>query len=575
LQIKNILHCVADTNEIQSYSDPLALVQCFIGIVSNKDISKQLSFTSNANQASLSRLISNKRNQITSERESYLSHTFNNECDQIKKATFKLAEFDSFCGRFHITECFNSTRSMIDFNVFCQIFPNLQDIQIMLTNNTAFSTQTIDYLHYNLSSLAIRESESFRTIEFCYESAVIPYSVRSQFTARLQDRFDRIGWAVSMENNASNQESIFFIKINIPSTIPPPPPPPVEYGRNNSFGFFLDQNQANYNTFQSPFLRSMSNSLRESLIPRDDADQPRRRKNTVQRLQLRIIQHPLSYDDHESTTCCLCCRDFVHSMSREERVAKLVCGFVRISGQDASMPIPSEIYQICMNYVGSAKYFTHHQLQTAAEQRQESRRRCQRDCERCCEDCCDDIRRCFRRCGSCCEDYCCDGPFPYIWSGLLAIVLLGLAFGKDIAALVIYGLNDHCTDTLQHSKYIDVQTLGIDEWILYGAVSHSTWYVVLVCYACCLLPSCGCRCCDRLTEDLGSCFGCSIVVAWLFFFAWAVVGFLMHSEMLNETPQDANCRDVVLSWCILQIVEPFVPFISVCCIFLFIDWDDD
>ena len=58
----------------------------------------------------------------------------------------------------------------------------------------------------------VRNKEIQRIIKFCYESRIVPYTVRDSMANALQDDFDNIGWAISIEET-DEHEAICFTKI--------------------------------------------------------------------------------------------------------------------------------------------------------------------------------------------------------------------------------------------------------------------------------------------------------------------------------------------------------------------------
>eukprot|EP01084_Bolivina_argentea_P008297 15530_1 len=177
-------------------------------------------------------------------------------------------------------------------------------------------------------------------------------------------------------------------------------------------------------------------------------------------LQLRIINESLTYNrEFTCNTCCLCCRDLVTRLSKDERVIKLIYGFIRTH---TKYNVPSVILQLFMDYVGTANEFKHHQLQSNKEYRKQKCYFWIEDCQYNIDDCCGKHLRNF-------VDYSvcpfCNGCFPIIF----LIVCVIIIYGKDIALLIIYGLN-MCDNTLINDKlFIALQS---NQWITIGCISH-------------------------------------------------------------------------------------------------------
>ena len=262
-------------------------------------------------------------------------------------------------------------------------------------------------------------------------------------------------------------------------------------------------------------------------------------------LKLRIISEPLHNKKTNSTSKCLCCKDFVSPLSDQERVIKLTIGFMR---KYSTEKIYSDIYSLCIDYVGDKSGFNAKQLRSNKELRK-------MQCT---------LQRCWLH-GPFCQcvdqsqgdwDADCDlvdascGRWLLFISGLLKYVILGgFLFGKDIAALVINGMND-CNDTIESgsSQYI---SFDVSTWIVTGCSVHLIGLMIQSCIPFCYE--------FYEKERLFKSAFCGLATSGsflLFSVAWLVIGFLLWSEM--DSTEDTICQNAVLSWSIIQAVAVFV-----------------
>ena len=419
----------------------------------------------------------------------------------------------------------------------------------------------IAYLYQNLSSYTIRQS-SFQKIEFCYQSQFIPQF--DQMTSKLQDHFGNIGWIILVQHNGHDHTSIHFINMNdyietntnpnyrptlLIETTRPTLPSQTEHAEEDWMQHELFDNYESSGTGQE-----MKVIFNDRFAAKD--------------LQLRIVYQPLGYKKKKNcATCCLCCKDLVDPLSKEERVIKLTIGFIRIY---SSKEISTDIYSLCMDFVGEAEGFSINQLMSNTELSKVRRDEfleeyCKCDCQLCWlkvrwkwnsvvdfiwEFCCpwDFKDGCWcREFGECFWEWPED---TYCFSLLFKlIVILTFLFGKDIAGLIIIGTND-CNNTIDgdgESKYV---SFDVFTWILVGCVVHLVNIVLIpVLYA----ILCG-------KDGEGSLFtvcGCML----MFCAGWMIIGFLMYSEM-----NDSNyaCKSMVLSW---SIIQAFETVLGPCCVF--------
>ena len=69
-------------------------------------------------------------------------------------------------------------------------------------------------MYQNLARYEIRSSATFQKFEVCFETKLVPSTIRDQMASELQDDFNNIGWAISIENNEENDESVYFTNVH-------------------------------------------------------------------------------------------------------------------------------------------------------------------------------------------------------------------------------------------------------------------------------------------------------------------------------------------------------------------------
>jgi len=140
---------------------------------------------------------------------------------------------------------------------------------------------------------------------------------------------------------------------------------------------------------------------------------------------------------------------------------------------------------------------------------------------------------------------------------LFALPLFGFYCATDIALLIVNGQND-CGDTLAQSKHF---SFSLHEFIVIGTVTH---IVVIGLWCFCGGGAAGLteRGRDNFAINNGFkyFFGCIVFSFWSWVFSWMVLGFLAWKEMNG----DKQCKDVMLAWNILRVLEcvatPFLAF---------------
>ncbi len=249
------------------------------------------------------------------------------------------------------------------------------------------------------------------------------------------------------------------------------------------------------------------------------------RKNTFQRLQLKIIHESNSMDKmNRYTTFCGCCKDYEEPLSMEERTVILICGYIRENTNEYHVAI--EIFEICTNYVGASNGFSETQLQSKNERKRIERARYRKKCEDCiyCL-CCGICRGCMDN--YCCDDDCCEAVFGNTFMIICMILfLLTFLFGKDIAGLVIFGYN-YCEDA--------------NMWLIWATVPHIVFLALMACCSCILF---------RKYFENRWVIICFFLVCECYFVGWSIYGIIEYRGMQEEI-----CRDIVLSWSIIQMIE--------------------
>ena len=215
LKITTILHFMNDIDKIKNYADYLAIIECFVSIFQNKSFNEQR-LLSNSRIDTLSILATNKRDNKLKEESipEYISQLFSFRCNKMINLEIDLRQFKEISRILQVSMMFmNITHEIIDFNLLSQIFIKAQKVQIILPNDFIFSDNLVRYLYDNLYQESIRVSVPFKVIEFQYKSKWIPQIVHDLLASQLQDDFDNIGWAISVELNQDNDESIYFTKL--------------------------------------------------------------------------------------------------------------------------------------------------------------------------------------------------------------------------------------------------------------------------------------------------------------------------------------------------------------------------
>eukprot|EP01084_Bolivina_argentea_P184763 318669_1 len=218
--------------------------------------------------------------------------------------------------------------------------------------------------------------------------------------------------------------------------------------------------------------------------------------------------------------CCLCCTyvcmDLIEQLSYEQRVIILTNGYIRKHCNEIS----ADLVKICQNFVGSANGFELNQLQSLKQQRRE-------------------------------EMY---EKYKNYIKTFIFLCLLGLYFGKDIAAIIMYSNGDCNNSIYGESKYV---SFNVNTWLLIGSVTHFSVFAALICFF--LLSG------DSVDEGLITMsIGCGACLS-TFLVAWTVIGFLLWTETMKNTGNvlENKCSNLILSWSILQTIETFVTMVII------------
>eukprot|EP01084_Bolivina_argentea_P140476 246935_1 len=136
-------------------------------------------------------------------------------------------------------------------------------------------------------------------------------------------------------------------------------------------------------------------------------------------------------------------------------------------------------------------------------------------------------------------------------------LLFGIYFGKDIAGLVIYS-NTMC---IGESKYTNA-LFGLNDWLLIGCVVHMCiifLHIILGCAGRWVEFDKLIQAITGFNDELSNKFIWSWGIGLPFWFGivWMIIGFLLW----NDTNSDKTCETMVLSWCILQVVESVATMI--------------
>eukprot|EP01084_Bolivina_argentea_P316120 547882_1 len=280
----------------------------------------------------------------------------------------------------------------------------------------------------------------------------------------------------------------------------------------------------------------------EIIYRTNDDDELKHKTKRQHDLKLRILSYidePLQVKGNCWTTCCLCCTDLVEPLSNEERVIKLIIGYIR---KYTRYYPEKHVLLLCIYYVGDASAFDDKQLLSNTESRREEwsqRKQCpkqfSKDCKTWCINCigADRIER-HRKEWRDCKERC----YLCIACWLILYFLL-----KDVVLAIMISVNDCDAATEGASTYVSFDVII---WIRIATVMHSV-YVVLVCCSSCYVEVAVCLLC----------------VFWFFFVAWIVIGILFYSE----TSGSETCGSMILSWCILQtILQTIENFLTACCV---------
>ena len=168
------------------------------------------------------------------------------------------------------------------------------------------------------------------------------------------------------------------------------------------------------------------------------------------------------------------------------------------------------------------------------------------------------------KCQECC-DVCIERTTIIVaWSCFILMVIA--FFGKDIAAMVINGMNN-CNDTMTD----DMKNIpwDIETWIWVASISHLSAWFLTCCWTFCSIYSLDSDSCRRICYQ-----EIPIWCSWAFFVSWMVIGYLMNKEMKNDTLEGMECERVVFWWCVIQTIESaIIPCIACCFFWSFKDMD--
>ena len=257
--------------------------------------------------------------------------------------------------------------------------------------------------------------------------------------------------------------------------------------------------------------------------------------------------HIIKNRNATSFICCICCIDPVSRLSKDERLIMLSCGFIR---ESTCKFVPDEIILLCVQFVGSElgaglSLDTHGEIKTRKKKVIITGWDYRWGYCDCCANCLTDI-------------YCCFGygvEIMYVLFFILILAILGIMFGKEIASLVVLSYHD-CNITGGNDRV----SFDVNQWILVGAVCNISIYTAALCFF-------GCRYQGEKVENQTTdsdifvlsgpiCMPCCCC----FQIAWMVIGFLLYGEMINDANINDECKNMVLSWNVLQAIQvTFLP----------------
>ena len=125
-----------------------------------------------------------------------------------------------------------------------------------------------------------------------------------------------------------------------------------------------------------------------------------------------------------------------------------------------------------------------------------------------------------------------------------------MIYGKDVASFIIWSEYDCNIDG--GNGYV---IFGVNDWILYGGLVHFSLWGLMACWVFCG----GC-----LSEYQNGCVDSDYYIAtgpicmicgWCFHISWMVIGLLLYAEMIGDEDISNECKDIVLSWSVLQVIE--------------------
>lgn len=261
-------------------------------------------------------------------------------------------------------------------------------------------------------------------------------------------------------------------------------------------------------------------------------------------------QHdPLPSEEVAISLCCICQTDYVGSLSVNERIERLVSGFIRQIPCDSTVPV--EVPALCRKYAGDSFCFDGYALMT----RKEYKRAIGKDC---CgyATCCGKLKRNRRQ------------IYDSIRALLYLLLVIAVVWGKDIAALVVAVIYD-CNDAWSNKGAAPLGDLSITAWLYAAGIGNIVFGFMWMCALCGGPQNSGIV--DALVYCGGGEYSCvSCIPRYLLFlitatlyFLWTVFGFILWSDMDPRHP----CSKMVLSW---SIVESVLACFGFCCAYPFL-----
>eukprot|EP01084_Bolivina_argentea_P128795 227582_1 len=148
---------------------------------------------------------------------------------------------------------------------------------------------------------------------------------------------------------------------------------------------------------------------------------------------------------------------------------------------------------------------------------------------------------------------------------VICIFITAVYSSPDIAMIYIHKMNDCNNNVTPYGG--DRFIFSVGQWILSGSILHITFPIIvelLIILEFFVSPAIKCTLIS--TETIAGLFYLWICLFYCFAIAWSVIGFIMYSDMdLGPEYSSFHCRNIVLAWSILKLLEMPTAFIIICC----------